>query len=98
MNKWGYIYLNVLIKLWEKEKLLVMSNFSFSHNVFKSRLLLICQNEYLWRKGLRQGRGGPCRRRGHTTEAGICQGQGYRNGYSFPEGENINLGETDLFH
>ena len=30
-----------------------MSNFSFSHNVFKSFLLLMHQNEYLWSKGLR---------------------------------------------
>ena len=29
-----------------------MSNFSFSHNVFKSCLLLMRQNEYLWSKGL----------------------------------------------
>ena len=36
----------------EKEKLLVTSNLSFSNNVFKSRLLLMRQNEYLWRKGL----------------------------------------------
>ena len=28
--------------LWEKEKLLVTSNFSFSHNVFKRSLLLMC--------------------------------------------------------
>ena len=27
--------------------------FSFSHNVFKSCLLLVRQNEYLWSKGLR---------------------------------------------
>ena len=39
--------------LWEKEKLLVTSNFSFSHNVFKSCLYLMCQNEYLWSKGLK---------------------------------------------
>ena len=38
--------------LWEKEKLLVTSNFSFSHNVFKSCLVLMCQNENLWSKGL----------------------------------------------
>ena len=38
--------------LWEKEKLLVTSNFCFSLNVFKSCLLLICQTEYLWSKGL----------------------------------------------
>ena len=47
MDKWGY---NRLIKkktVWEKEKLLVTSNFSFSHNVFKSWLLLMRQNEYL---------------------------------------------------
>ena len=35
-----------------KEKLLITSNFSFSHNVFKRCLLLLCQNEYLWTKGL----------------------------------------------
>ena len=38
--------------VWEKEKLLVTSNFSFSHNVFKICLVLMCQNEYLWSKGL----------------------------------------------
>ena len=31
---------------------IVMSNFSFSRNVFKSFLLLMRQNEYLWSKGL----------------------------------------------
>ena len=35
-----------------KVKLLVISNFSFSYNVFKSCLLLMCQYEYLWSKGL----------------------------------------------
>ena len=30
----------------------VTSNFFFSHNVFKSCLLLMRQNEYLWSKGL----------------------------------------------
>ena len=29
-----------------------MINFSFSNNVFKSCLLLMRQNEYLWSKGL----------------------------------------------
>ena len=38
--------------LCEKEKLLVTSNFFFSHNVYKSCLLLMHQNEYLWSKGL----------------------------------------------
>ena len=38
--------------LWEKEKMLFTSNFSFAHNVFKSCLMLICQNEYQWSKGL----------------------------------------------
>ena len=52
MNKWGYNYLIGLKTLWEKEKLLVTSNFSFSHNVFKSCLLLMRQNEYLWNRGL----------------------------------------------
>ena len=36
----------------EEEKMLVMSNFSYSHNVFKSCLLLMHQSEYLWSKGL----------------------------------------------
>ena len=53
MDKWGYNYLIQKKALWEKEKLLVTSNFSFSHNVFKSCLLLMHQNEYLWSKGLR---------------------------------------------
>ena len=39
--------------MWTKEKLLVTSNFSFSHVVFKSCLLLMGQNEYLWSKGLK---------------------------------------------
>ena len=52
MDKWGYSYLIDLKTLWEKEKLLVKSNFSFSHNVFKSCLLLMRHNEYLWSKGL----------------------------------------------
>ena len=34
------------------KQLLVRSNFSFSHDVFKSCLLLMHQNEYLWSKGL----------------------------------------------
>ena len=43
----GYNYLIELKTLWEKEKLLVTSNFSFSHSVFKSCLMLMCQNECL---------------------------------------------------
>ena len=52
MNKWGE--LSELKTLWKKEKLLVTSNFSFSHNVFKSCLFLMRQNEYLWSKGLKE--------------------------------------------
>ena len=52
MDKWGYSYLIELKTLWEKEKLLVMRNFSISHNVFKRCLLLMHQNEYLWNKEL----------------------------------------------
>ena len=47
--------LNALKTLWEKEKLLVTSNFSFSHNVFKICLFLPRQNEYLWSKCLTVG-------------------------------------------
>ena len=52
MDKQGYSYLIQLKTLWEKEKLLIVSNFSFSHNVFKSCLLLMHQNGYLCNKGL----------------------------------------------
>ena len=38
--------------LWEKEKLLITGNFSFSCNVFRSCLLLMLQNEYPWSKCL----------------------------------------------
>ena len=52
MDKWRHSYLIELKILLEKEKLLITSNFAFSHNVFKSCLLLMRQNEYLWSKGL----------------------------------------------
>ena len=38
--------------LWEKEKLLVMSNFSFSHSVFKRLVSQGCQKMSLCGKGL----------------------------------------------
>ena len=38
-------------KLWEKEKLLVTSNFSFSHSAFKRRLLQTRKNQGLFGKG-----------------------------------------------
>ena len=38
--------------LWEKENLLVMSNFSFSHSVFKRLVLQTCKNQGLFGKGL----------------------------------------------
>ena len=38
--------------LWEKEKLLVMSNFFFSHSVLKRILLQTCENQGLFGKGL----------------------------------------------
>ena len=38
--------------LWEKEKLLVASNFSFSHSVFKKLVLLTNKNQGLFGKGL----------------------------------------------
>ena len=52
MDKWGYSYLIELKTFWEKEKLIITSNFSSSHNGFNSCLLLMRQNEYLWSKGL----------------------------------------------
>ena len=38
--------------LWEKEKLLVTSNFSFSHSVFKRLVLQTRKNQGLFGKGL----------------------------------------------
>ena len=38
--------------LWEKEKLLVTSNFSFFHSVFKRLELQTCKNQGLFGKGL----------------------------------------------
>ena len=38
-------------KLWEKEKLLVTSNCSFSHSVFKRLLLQTGENQGLFGKG-----------------------------------------------
>ena len=52
MDICSYNYLIEKKTLWEKKKLLIMSNFFFSRNVFKSCLLLMYQNEYLWSKGL----------------------------------------------
>ena len=38
--------------MWEKEKSLITSNFSFSHNVFKRLLLHTFKNKVLFRKGI----------------------------------------------
>ena len=47
--------LNGLKTLCEKEKLLVMSNFSFSHSVFKRPVLQTRENQGLFGKGLITG-------------------------------------------
>ena len=39
--------------LWEKDKLLVTSNLSFSHSVFKKFVLKTCKNQGLFGKELR---------------------------------------------
>ena len=41
------------VHLWEKEKLLIMSNFPFSHSVFKGLVLQTRKNQGLFGKGLR---------------------------------------------
>ena len=43
---------SLLTTLWEKEKLLTMSNFSFSHSVFKRLVLLTRKSQGLFGKGL----------------------------------------------
>ena len=52
LTRWGYNYLIQEKTLRERKKLLVTSNIFFSLNVFKSCLLLMLQNEYLWIKEL----------------------------------------------
>ena len=42
--------------LWEKEKLLVTSNFSFSHGVFKRLVLQTGKNKGLFGKGVKDER------------------------------------------
>ena len=42
--------------LWEKEKLLVSSNFSFFHSVFKRPVLQTRKNQGLFGKGLRKNK------------------------------------------
>ena len=42
---------NLYKRLWEKEKLLIMSNFSFSCSVFKSLVLHTRENQGLFEKG-----------------------------------------------
>ena len=42
--------------LWEKEKLLVMSTFSFSHSVLKLLFLKTCKNQCLFGKRLKNGK------------------------------------------
>ena len=41
-------------KHWEKEKLLVTSNFYFSHSVLKRHVLQTCKNQGLFGKGLKE--------------------------------------------
>ena len=38
--------------LWKKVKLLILSNFTFFHNVFLQLFSSMCLNEYIWRIGL----------------------------------------------
>ena len=43
---------NMYKTLWEKEKLLITSNFSFSHSVFKRLVQQTSKNQGLFGKGL----------------------------------------------
>ena len=44
-------------KHWEKEKLLITSNFSFSHSVYKRLVLQTCKSKGLYGNGLKTQRG-----------------------------------------
>ena len=51
LYKWRYNYWNKLKTLWQKVNLLVLSNNSICHNVFKSPLLQMCQNvSIMWER------------------------------------------------
>ena len=53
LMKMAYSFLNGKKTMWEKEKLLVMSNFSFSRIVFKIHVLQTRKNQGLFGKGLK---------------------------------------------
>ena len=48
----GVLFSKKVKRLWEKEKLLVTSNFSFSHSVFKRPVRQTSENKGLFGKGL----------------------------------------------
>ena len=52
LMKMAYSFLNGKKTMWKKEKLLVMSNFSFSRIVFKIHVLQTRKNQGLFGKGL----------------------------------------------
>ena len=45
---------------WKKVKLLILSNFTFFHNIFLKIFSSMCYNGYIWRKGLMTLRGLLC--------------------------------------
>ena len=51
-----YMYANAKTQ-WEKEKLLIRSNFSFSHSVSKRLVLQTCKNQGLFEQGLTETKG-----------------------------------------
>ena len=67
--------LNGLKTLCEKEKLLVTSNFSFSHGVFKRLVLLTHENQGLFGKGLKDLH---CR----YVKPGACLGKGLTHSHT----------------
>ena len=54
MKKTGKSSQKVYKTLWEEEKLLVTSNFSFSHSVFQKLVLQTLKNKCLFWQGLRR--------------------------------------------
>ena len=59
-------------KHWEKEKLLVRSNFSFSHGVFKRLVLQTRKNQGLFRKGLDMQEKLPKSKTFDSCQLGLC--------------------------
>ena len=85
--------------MWEKDKLLVTSNFSFSHSVFKKLLLQARKNQGLFWKGLKahiwyEGTSHRYTSPGTKVKV-ICKGQGQISGHV---SQKMGVSGASVFH